>query len=122
MATQNEMHQESGNEKAEKDNQSTELQTSASSDLESREQRIEPFTDNDPYLPSRITETRSETEALLSGLSIKPVGFENVNRKQAKRLYEDAIERAGWSQARQDAFNGILRLGTSIPPRSKRVL
>ena len=122
MEPQNEMHQKSGAEADQRQAQQVESGDHKSADMASGEQRIEPFSNDDPFLATRITETRSETDRLLQSISSEPVGFERLNRKQIKSLYANAVERSQWSQARQDAFASVLRLGVRVPPRANRVL
>ena len=85
-------------------------------------QQFEPFTDADPFRAARTAEAVGETRTFLSEIQIEPAGFSDATPEQQRRVHADAAERASWSQARQDEFLGILRLGRRTPPRSKRVL
>lgn len=122
MAPQNEGNEESRNQKVEGSNQQDGSSISASADLESPQQQIEPFTDADPFRAARTRETIGETESILAEVQSKAVGFNDLADFELANLYKDATERAKWEPARQDAFIGILRLGKPVPPRAKRVL
>ena len=99
-----------------------ELQSGRGANVETREQPIEPFSNDDPFRTDRINQARSEASALLKHVQAEPVGFQGSNDKQLVRVYKDAEERATWSKARQDGFIGILRLGRPVPRRSERIL
>lgn len=122
MASQNEVHEESRDVEVEEHVTRNGPGNSESVNVESRNQPIEPFTDADPFIATRITETTGQVSSLLEPLSFEAVGFENLTNEQYRHLSEDAIERAKWPKAIQDEFEGFLRLGRPLPPRSKRVL
>ena len=122
MAPQNEMHKESRDEDIESADGNARTVSDKGADLESRNIEPEPFSNDDPFLATRIAETRSQTNALFESLSLKTAGFENATNEQYRRISEDAIERAKWPEAIQDEFEGLLRLGRKIPPRSRRIL
>ena len=122
MASQNEMHQKSGNEEIKESNKQLETRTSQGSNMETGDLGYEPFSDQDPYRTDRINQINSEAAGLLESIRCEPVGLEGLNQSQYQSLYKDAEERSTWSKSRQDAFTGLLRLGQRTPRRSKRVL
>lgn len=122
MASQNEMHEKPGNESTSTVSKETGPRNRRSTDLESGEQQYQPFSAEDPFRSSRITSLRSEAKAILAPIQGQATGFKDLNDKQLRNIHNDAVERSGWQQARQDGFIGLLRLGNRTPPRSKRVL
>ena len=122
MASQNESDKKSGIDEVKTDTERDGSKDSGSVELESKEVEFEPFSDDDPYGAARISSLFSETSQFLDSIQAKPVGFETATQQQLRSFQEDAVQRAKWSQARQDVFIGFLRLGRPIPPRSKRIL
>ena len=122
MASQNEVHSETGNDKNTEDSRQLDSKPTGSTKLETTQQSPPPFSEYDPFRASRIDTLDSETKGFLNSLSLSATGIEKCNEDQLRALQEDAQERSRWSQTRQDAFNGILRLGAAIPPRDNRIL
>ena len=122
MAPQDEVHEESRNVEDSKVHRQSGQSDAKSTKLETTEKQPAPFSEFDPFRATRYSTLNSETQDFLSGMGKQASGFENLDENQLRSLYSDAEERARWSQARQDAFTGILRLGTATPPRGKRIL
>ena len=122
MESQNEMHQKSGNEEASGTNEEVKQKSGGTINVETVEQRPAPFSEFDPFRSTRISTLNSETQAFLSELGSEVTGFENLDENELRSLQKDAEERARWSQARSDAFSGILRLGVKTPGRGERLL
>ena len=122
METQSESNPQSRVEKTEQDVKTVTESNDRSTDVEAREQRIEPYSDEDPYRPARIAALRDETQMVCNTVHAEATGFQELNGKQLRDLQSDADERARWPKARQDAFDGILRLGRKTPGRSERIL
>lgn len=122
MATQDESNAESGNDEAKAVTKVDGSEHSSGADVESTQQQYEPFGDDDPHGPARVASLRGETDALLDEIQAKGTGFDGTTVKQRQNLHSDAVERALWSEARQDVFVGVLRLGRPIPSRNKRIL
>ena len=118
METSNESNQKSGNDKTKDTTQDNTKGSSGSANLAPKNESYEYFSDADPWRTSRIDSTRGETDTLLSNVQRKSAGFRDANPKQLRNIHSDAIERQGWSEARQDGFIAILRLGRRTPPRS----
>ena len=122
MASQNESDEKSRNEEIKSTDSEVHKRTDRSTDVESKGQQFEPFAADDPWRTTRTREVVSETKRLLEQIQTEPIGFENATPKQLRSFQQNATERASWSQARQDGFIGLLRLGRPVPPRSKRIL
>lgn len=122
MAPQNEGNKKSGDEDIKEPDSTTGSGDLSEASDSSSDSEIQPFSDNDPFRAARTREVISETARALDPIQAEPVGFENLTDEQKRYISEDALERSEWSQARQDGFTSILRLGRSIPPRSQRVL
>ena len=122
MAPQNESDPKSGNEETQVGDKQTTGQSSRGTDLESEQLRPEPYAIDDPQRADRISALSSETAGVLEQVQATPVGFDDLTPEQLRYVHEDAVERSEWSEARQDAFVSILRLGRKVPPRSKRIL
>ena len=122
MASQNESNPESGIGEAEKKNTADESKDSRGVNQTTREQPGAPFSEFDPFRAARIGEVHRQTDTLLQSVHREGVGLENADEELLRRLYEDAEERASWSEARQDAFTAILRLGKPTPRRRDRIL
>lgn len=122
MASQNEVHKESGNDQVDKDDKQAGDQSTRSTELETREKQPPPFSEFDPFRATRYRTLNSETQNFFNPLGIEATGFDGVDESELRSLQEDAEERARWSKTRQDAFSGVVRLGTAVPPRNKRLL
>ena len=122
MASSNESNEKSRNDEVKAEVKDNERVRDRGTDMESKEQQYEHFSDDDPFGAVRITALRSETAELLEPLQIEADGFERATSEQLRNLQQDAVERAKWTKTRQDGFTAILRLGRPTPPRSKRVL
>ena len=94
MASQNESNEKSRNDEIERDVKKAGSTDSGSADLESKQQQIEPFSDDDPHSASRITEIRSETAALLNEVSIEDIGYESVTPEQFRNIQKDVVDRS----------------------------
>jgi len=122
METSSESNPQPGNENAEGSNQQFQPGTNRTSDMAAQVVDIVPFSENDPFRATRISETVGETASLLSEVQMEATGFQGATTEQLAALSKDAEERASWSQARQDGFVGLLRLGKPTPARSQRIL
>ena len=122
MASQDEMHEKSGVSQASESDKQTTVQPGEGTKLETPNQQPAPFSEFDPFRATRTAQVISETQAFLDPLGKTLTGTEGLNEDQLRSLSADAQERAQWSQAGQDAFTSLLRLGSTIPPRGKRVL
>lgn len=122
MASQNEMHSESGIEKVEGTNTESGSGDSRVTDLQTRDRQAAPFSEFDPFRADRTRQVISETDEFLGQINAQPNGFERASETDLQKLSEDAFERSKWSETRSDAFLGVLRLGRPVPPRSKRIL
>lgn len=122
MASQNESDEKSRTDEVEKRDSKVESRGGASTELETKELEIKPYSNEDPLRASRIDALAGETQNLLDKISVEAVGFDRANSESLSDIHKDAVERSKWRPARQDAFIGILRLGNPVPPRSKRVL
>ena len=116
MASQNEMHQETGVKETGTDNKSDTGKSIKTTNVETKEQQAPPFSEFDPFRTHRISEVSSETETFLGEMGLRPAGLENADENQLRTLSKDAEERQGWSETRSDAFRGVLRLGSGTPP------
>lgn len=122
MAPQNESDQKPGNDEVKAGSERVAEPGSGSTDLASQDKPVEYFSDDDEFSASRFAALSSETTGLLQQVQLKPDGLKDATPEQLRNLYQDAEERQGWSQARQDGFIGLLRLGRPTPPRAARVL
>ena len=122
MAPQDEVHKESGNVEDSKIHRKSGPEDTSGNKLETTEKQPAPFSEFDPFRATRYSTLTSETQDFLSGMGKQASGFENLDEDQLRSLYSDVEERSRWSKARQDAFTGILRLGTATPPRGNRIL
>ena len=117
METQSKSNSQPGPEEAKSNDSQSKTTGVQSTNLEAKDVPIVPFSENDPFRATRIAETNRQTAELCQSLSGEAVGFENADGNTVKALYQDAEERAGWSQARKDGFYGLLRLGVKTPRR-----
>jgi len=122
METSRESNPQSGNENAEVSDQQLQSGANRTSDMAPEVVDIVPFSENDPFRATRISETVGETASLLSEVQMEASGFQGATPEQFAALSRDAAERASWSQTRQDGFIGLLRLGKPTPSRSQRIL
>ena len=122
MAPQNESDPQSGTQVAEGNNQQAVNTGVGSVDMATNDSEIQPFSEHDPFRTARIDTIDSQTRAFLQGLQVEPAGLEAADDDQLKQFYQDVKEREGWSEARTEAFQGVLRLARPVPPRSKRIL
>lgn len=122
MAPQNESDKKSGNEKVENVDDGSNGKSAGGSNLESIEQSITPFDDDDPFRSSRIAEVHSQTMSLFNQVQIEPIGLDGATNDEYRDISKHAMERTSWPKARQDAFIGVLRLGRKPPTRAKRIL
>jgi len=122
METSRESNPQPGNENSQGSDQHVQPGTDRTSDMAPEVVDIVPFSENDPFRATRISETVGQTASLLSEVQMEASGFQGATTEQFAALSRDAEERASWSQTRQDGFVGLLRLGKSTPPRSKRIL
>eukprot|EP00918_Siedleckia_nematoides_P004062 GHVU01009148.1.p1 GENE.GHVU01009148.1~~GHVU01009148.1.p1 ORF type:complete len:345 (+),score=15.02 GHVU01009148.1:389-1423(+) len=111
-----------GMQKNTESNKQSQTGTTNTANMETTAQQPPPFSEFDPFRAARYRALSSETKALCDSVSIGITGIENLNEDQLRTLQEDAEERSRWSEARSDAFSGLLRLGATVPPRGKRVL
>ena len=122
MASQDEMHPQSRDAKDTENNQQSQNSATNAANMETTAQQPPPFSEFDPFRAARYRALSSETQALCDSVSIGITGIENLNEDQLRTLQEDAEERTRWSEARSDAFSGLLRLGAKVPARGKRIL
>lgn len=122
MVPQDEMHQEAGPTEDKSTNQSTGRSDNTATEPSPADERPAPFSDFDPFRTTRIDTLNSQTNEFLQGMGEKSAGLEGFNEDELRSLSSDAEERARWSEARQDAFRSILRLGAKVPARDKRIL
>ena len=122
MASQNEVHSESGNEKTEKGDRESTAEKGGSVDLETKDKQPAPFSEFDPFRATRTSTLVGETSALLEQVHLEPSFSEGTDEAMLRKLYADAEERSMWSETRSDAFLSVLRLGIPTPPRGKRIL
>ena len=122
MASSNESNEKLRNDEDTNGVEAPVGQSSQSTDLAAEGPKFEPFDPEDPWRAARTAEVVSNTRKFLQGLQVEPVGFQDATPKQLRRLDEDAYERSTWSEARQNDFAGILRLGRRTPSRSQRIL
>ena len=122
MASQDEMHERTRASENTESDRSDEPRGSKSVELETTERLAAPFSEFDPFRSSRIDTLHGETKSFLDTMGKQLSGFETTDEDELRSLQRDAEERQKWSQARQDAFRSILRLGATIPSRGKRVL
>ena len=122
MASQDEVHQKSGDAQDKKSDRQDGSADVGSTELETKELSPAPFSEFDPFRTDRYRALNRETQTFLGELGAEAVGIEGLNEDQLRSLQEDAEERERWQPARQDAFRGIIRLGAAVPPRDKRLL
>ena len=122
MVSPNESNTESRNTETQSGTTPNEVHRRRSTDLEASDVRPEPFSDDDPFRTARTSEALREAAEILSPIQTSPVGFAQCTPEQQRRIYQDAEERASWSQARKDGFTALLRLGQPLPSRANRVL
>lgn len=122
MASQNESDTKSGNDDANELHSRSRHSDSDGSQLESKGREPEPFSNEDPLLPVRIGQAVGEATSFLSEVQIEGIVPEGTTNREFKTLFNDAVERKSWSQARQDGFVSILRLARPIPSRANRIL
>lgn len=122
MASPNESNPQSGNDEVKGSNSESGPVPGGMSDVSAKDKPPAPFSEFDPFRSARFNEIYRETDKLLGPLQIEYDGIEGASEAQLRQFYEDAAERASWSEARQDAFTSILRFHKPIPSRSERIL
>lgn len=122
MEPQNESNEKSGIDQVKETSPSANVGYVGTTNVETNDLPIEPFTESDPFRASRIDQTISETTTLLQSVSQQDSNIEDVDVDTIKALHQDASERSKWSKTRTDGYTGLLRLAVPTPPRSKRVL
>lgn len=122
MASQNEGNPKHRVDEVEKTDPESGSTDTPSPGVETEELEFKPFSDADPFRAARVGALVDETADLLGEVQVEPVGFGRATDDELASFYEDAVERAKWSKARQDGLLGVLRLGRPVPRRSQRVL
>jgi len=122
MASSSEGHEGSGKESDSESVVSASDKGSGGSVVASEDLQYERFGADDPQRSERIAAVDGQAGAFLSELGFRMRRPEIVDPEQWRRFHRDAREREGWNQATSDVFKGILRLGNSAPPRSRRIL
>ena len=122
MAPQDEMHEKFGNEQVEGKTDKVHGSGDRGVDLAPEKKRPSPFSEFDPFRAVRISDLAGETDSFLATVSKKQTGIEGLDEDKLRSLQADAEERSRWSETRQDAFRGIIRLGAAVPPRDRRIL
>lgn len=122
MVASSEGHEGPGKEAVSRPASRSESEASGTTNVASKELSVERFSESDPQRSRRIAEVDGEAGAFLSDLGYRMQRPEDLDATEWRRLQRDVAERQGWNEATSNVFKGILRLGVSTPPRSKRVL
>ena len=91
MESQNEMHQGARTPEDKSQTGTNDTTGTSATQLETPQQRPQPFSEFDPFRATRIDEVASETKDLFDSLSLRGNGFENLDENQLRTLREDAL-------------------------------
>ena len=122
MVTQSESDSGSGEGKVKEPSASPSPEDRAGPVPQAEDLEPRPFDPDDTQRAARISALDGKASEFLSSVGIRPSGYRRLTPAQLRSLHSDATERAGWPTAQQDVFRGLLRLGHSVPSRSRRVL
>jgi len=122
MATQSESNPRSGEGSVEKPSSQSTSGQGRGTDVAPEVVPPERFSADDPQRSESIAAIDGEAGAFLSRVGLRATRPEELAPSEWRALQGYAAERERWNAATSDVFSGILRLGNTVPPRSKRVL